>query len=633
MGLLELLQQGQTQLSAGSFPGDAPINDPQSGFIQDNSPTHTYYEDETVGQPNNGSKVISTLVNTGLDNTITAHDINKPTPILSTNYPELVSGEFNGAPSSPISPYRPYNTYLNSVPIQTPDSPQIPTLSSSSLDNTGSNASTTIIPNSLSYPNNYPEIEGVNLGALNGAPSDYQSPYNTDNTYLQNVSDDINSIDVNILGQTGLDNYNLSSAQTAITPNNLTYPNNYPGLVSGEFNGAPSLSYETPYNNINTYLSNVPIQNISSPQSTSLNQTGLDNTNTSAEPTATTPNSISAPNHYPALVSGEFNGAPSQYESPYNANYTYLGNMAIQDTNSPQNLTLGNTGLDNTNPSTAPSAIIPNDISYPNHYPALVSGEFNGAPSQYTSSYNSENPYLNSISIQDPNSPQIPTLGETGLDLDNSEYFPTAMQPSSIAYPNNYPAIEGVNLGGFGGPEQYDTNWNQDNTYFNNFNPDSDNSIQLAFTGSNLDNSSGTNVSTLSHVIPPLSIYKPNNYPIIPHVYLGEFNSSPSQYVTPYNSASSYLGQYDELKNETTNPQINTLDETGLDVENSDALITSLLFAPTNPDNITTYPTIVGVNLGVTGSGAQGFNQVYKPSNTYWNNYLTNRSLFDTLTA
>jgi hypothetical protein len=134
MGLLELLQQGQTLLSAGSFPNDAPINDPQSGFIQDNSPTHTYYEDETVGQPNNGSKAISTLGNTGLDNTITAHDINKPTPILTTNYPELVSGEFNGAPSSPISPYRPYNTYLNSVPIQTPDSPQIPTLSSSSLD-------------------------------------------------------------------------------------------------------------------------------------------------------------------------------------------------------------------------------------------------------------------------------------------------------------------------------------------------------------------------------------------------------------------------------------------------------------------------------------------------------------------
>ena len=291
--------------------------------------------------------------------------------------------------------------------------------------------------------------------------------------------------------------------------------------------------------------------------------------------------------------------------------------------------TLGNTALDNTQPLFDTLTLPPPTN---NNYPALVSGELNGAPSQYTSLYNSENPYLNSVPIQDPNSPQIPTLGETGLDLDNSEYSPTTIQPSSIAYPNNYPAIEGVNLGGFGGPEQYDTNWNQDNTYFNNFNPDSDNSIQLAFTGSNLDNT-GTGISTLSHVTPPLSIYRPNNYPSIPHVYLGEFNSGPSQYIIPYNSLSSYLEQYDELKNETTNPQTNTLDETGLDVENSDALPTSLLFAPTNPDNITTYPVITGINLGVTGSGAQGFNQVYKPSNTYWNNYLTNRSLFDTLTA
>jgi hypothetical protein len=349
MNLLERLQQGQTLLSAGSFPNDAPINDPQSGFIQSNLPDSTY-EDETLGQPNNGSVLVNTLDNTGLDNTIPTHDINKPIPLLTTNYPELVSGEFNGAPS------------------------------------------------------------------------------------------------------------------------------------------------------------------------------------------------------------------------------------------------------------------------------------------QYTSPYNSENPYLNSVSIQDPASPQIPTLGETGLDLDNSEYSSTAIQPSSIAYPNNYPAIEGVNLGGFGGPEQYDTNWNQNNTYLNSFNQDSENSIQLGFTGSNLDNSS-TGVSALSHVIPPSSVYNPVVYPIIPQVNLGEFNAGPSQYVTPYNSTDTYLDQYNELKDVNTNPQTNTLDETALDVENSDSLPTSLIYAPTNPDTITTYPVIAGINLGVTGSNAQAFNQIYKPSNTYWDSYKNNRSLFDTLTA
>jgi hypothetical protein len=73
MGLLELLQQGQTQLSAGSFPGDAPINDPQSGFVQDNS-IYNSYEDETIGQPNNGSKLANTLDDTALD--ITDFDSN-----------------------------------------------------------------------------------------------------------------------------------------------------------------------------------------------------------------------------------------------------------------------------------------------------------------------------------------------------------------------------------------------------------------------------------------------------------------------------------------------------------------------------------------------------------------------------
>ena len=466
MGLLELLQQGQTLLSAGSFPNDAPINDPQSGFIHSNLPTNTY-EDETLGQPNNGSTLINTLDNTALDITNFNQSNNIDSPIYDwvTNYPSLVSGDFNGTPSQ----------------------------------------------------------------------------------------------------------------------------------------------YEPLYNADNTYLSNIPIETPNSPQVNTLNQTGLDNTNSNAEQTATIPNNISAPNDYPELVSGKFGGSPLPYGALYNANNTYLSNIPVQDPNSTQINTLFSTGLDNTNTNFDPTTVVPDSISYPNNYPALTSGEFNGASSQYTSPYNSENPYLNSIPIQDPNSPQIPTLGETGLDLDNSEYSPTAIQPSSIAYPNNYPAIEGVNLGGFGGPEQYDT-------------------------GSNLDNT-GTGISTLSHVTPPLSIYRPNNYPTIPHVYLGEFNSGPSQYITPYNPASSYLEQYDELKNETTNPQINTLDETGLDVENPDALLTSLLFAPTNPDNITTYPVITGINLGVTGSGAQGFNQVYKPSNTYWNNYLTNRSLFDALTV
>jgi hypothetical protein len=657
MNLLERLQQGQTLLSAGSFPNDAPINDPQSGFIQSNLPNSTY-EDETIGQPNNGSTLINTLDNTALDitNFNQSNNIDSPTDDWVTNYPPLVSGEFNGAPSLYELAYSVNNTYLANVPIQTENSPQIPTLSSSSLDNTGSNAVTTIIPNSTSYPNNYPEIEGVNLGALNGTPSDYQSSYNTDNTYLQNVSDNVNSINTNILGQTGLDNTNFSYAQTTVTPNSTFYPNIYPSLVSGEFNGTPS-QYVTPYNLNSTYLDNIPIETPNSPQVNTLSQTGLDNTNSNAEQTATMPNNISAPNDYPELVSGKFGGSPSPYGTLYNADNTYLSNIPVQDPNSTQINTLFSTGLDNTNTNSDPTTVVPDSISYPNNYPALTSGEFNGASSQYTSPYNSENPYLNSIPIQDPNSPQIPTLGETGLDLEDATYAPTAIVPNSTSYPNNYPALSGVNLAGIGAPKQYSTNWRQNNNYLNNFGSSLHSSL---FGISNLDNASsttspplisnqinpqdafniifassltGAGTSVASNTPPPVTSTSPTNYPALEHVYLGEFNGAPSQYNTIYNASSTYLQKYNIIVNQITNPQTNTLDETGLDVENSDALSTSLLFAPTNPDNITTYPVIAGINLGVTGSGAQGFNQVYKPSNTYWNNYLTNRSLFDALTV
>jgi len=68
MGLKQLLEQGQTQLSVGSFPGDTPINDPQSGFVQENSSRYTY-ENEIIGQPNNGSILINTLDETSLDTT------------------------------------------------------------------------------------------------------------------------------------------------------------------------------------------------------------------------------------------------------------------------------------------------------------------------------------------------------------------------------------------------------------------------------------------------------------------------------------------------------------------------------------------------------------------------------------
>jgi hypothetical protein len=642
MNLLERLQQGQTLLSAGSFPNDAPINDPQSGFIQSNLPDSTY-EDETLGQPNNGSVLVNTLDNTALDNINPS--FNTPTfpPATNNNYPELASGEFNGAPSQYEPLYNANNTYLDNLPIQDDDSPQLNTLGQTGLDNTNNNAEpTSVIPNSISYPNNYPPLVS---GKFDGAPEQYDTPYNLDNTYLEDVPiKDSDSPQIPTLSEIN-------------PPTPWSAPTIYPGNALGKWRG-PSTNFVAPWSYGFPYDINL-FNNLSYvKQQDTLDKTSLDNTiPQSISTTNPIPNSNSYPNNYPALVSGEFNNAPSQYSSPYNPDNTYLDVISIQDSNSPQNFSLANTGLDNTNPLAAPSAIIPNDISYPNNYPTLVSGEFNGAPSQYTSPYNSENPYLNSIPIQDPNSPQIPTLGETGLDLNDAPYAQTAIVPNSTTYPNIYPALPGVNLSGIGAPKQYSTNWRQNNDYLTNFGSSLHSSL---FGFSNLDNASstissplisnqidpqdafniifassltGADTSVASNTPPPVTSTSPTNYPALEHVYLGEFNGAPSQYNTIYNASNTYLQKYNIIVNPITNPQTNTLDETGLDVENSDALPTSLLFAPTNPDDITTYPTIAGINLGVTGSGAQGFNQVYKPSNTYWDNYLTNRSLFDTLTA
>jgi hypothetical protein len=232
MNLLERLQQGQTQLSAGSFPGDAPINDPQSGFVQDNLPTNTY-ENETVGQPNNGSTLVNTLDNTGLDTTNFSQTTGTPPPTYDwvTNYPPLAKGEFNGTPSLYGLAYTAENTYLDNVPIQDPNSPQLPTLAQTGLDNNDTiSEPTTITPNSVSYPNNYPSLVS---GEFNGAPSQYQTIYNPNSTYLDQYNSIVNVANPQIdsLNKTGMDVEDLEYENTTFTPPNPDNITTYPAIV------------------------------------------------------------------------------------------------------------------------------------------------------------------------------------------------------------------------------------------------------------------------------------------------------------------------------------------------------------------------------------------------------------------
>jgi hypothetical protein len=631
MGLVELLQQGQTQLSVGAFPGDTPIYDPQSGFVQSNISANTY-ENETLGQPNNGSVLVNILDNTGLDNTIPLHDIDKPVPPLTANYPLLVRGEFDGAPSSPVSIYNPNNTYLSDVPIKDPNSPQLPTLFSSSLDNIDANAvQTATIPNSVSYPNNYPLLV---KGEFKGAPSPYESIYNHGATYLSDVPiKDPNSPQIPTLGQTSLDNTNSDSESTTDPiPNANAFPNNWPTVSPqtgmGKFGFQPN-QYVTIWASNNKYYSgfnyNVIITNSSNPLVNYMNLTGLTlDPNNFASFIQTYPfNQTYLGNPgFPSFVTGQFNGAPSIFPGTYDAGNTYLSNTPIQAPNSTQTTTLSKTGLDNTEASAAPSAIIPNSITYPNAYPLLTSGEFNGAPSQYVSPYNSSSTYLDAVPIQDPNSPQLPTLGETGLDSTDNNSSPTTIVPNNISYPNNYPAIEGVNLGTFSGaPTQYNTVYSPTNTYLNNIPIESETSRQVdtVLAGETaLDNTVQQSFVTTS---PPNNITSPTVYPSIPQTNLGEFNGAPSQYQTLYNPNSTYLDQYSVITNEA-NPQIEALQRTGMDVE--DELYDEVAIFPPNPDTVTVYPAqnVTSNTINNVGNAPHPFSQIWKPKNRYYNDYI-----------
>jgi hypothetical protein len=331
MGLKQLLEQGATQLSAGSFPGDAPINDPQSGFVQQNSPDNTY-EDEVIGTPNNGSTLINTLGNTALDNTQPLFDTSTLPPNTITDYPALASGEFNGASTQYQTVYSPNNTYLNSISIQDPNSPQISTLDQTGLDNNDTNSVlTTTIPNSTSYPNNYPQLAS---GEFGGAPSQYESPYNFDNTYLNSIFNINDTPQVNTLNQTGLDNTNNNTAPTTIVPNSITSPTNYgnvpnsPNVKLGEYGGAPS-QYNNEYTPNNTYLEQIDSPEFAGIQTTSISGSGLDSDLTTA--TSTTfavpnPDSITT---YPAsdvthnTLSSGFNSAPQQFNQIWNGQNKY----------------------------------------------------------------------------------------------------------------------------------------------------------------------------------------------------------------------------------------------------------------------------------------------------------------------
>lgn len=526
------------------------------------------YNDVVVGAPTSPLK--QSLPETGLDNTNPNSVPTTVSPINTTDYPSLAKGEYNSVSNQYTQVYGPNKTYLNNYN---------PNVQPNSLDETGLDVenigliSTTIAPS----PNTaYPSLASGEFGSKS---DNFNQIYTPGKTYLDTFNPNTQPNTIN-QGQTGLDNTNPISAPTTTIPFDSTQ---YPQFVQGEFNGVPTL-YNQVWGPGFGYLSNYN-PNI---QPNTLGQTGLDNTNTSFALTTTTPDT---PNIYPQFVQGEFGGAPSQYFQVWGPNNNYFNLYNPTLGNTIQVVTLGQTGLDTENPNFTPTTATPSTTT---QYPSLASGEFGGGSSQYIQNYNSNNTYLNNVPVEDPNSPQLNTLSQTGLDTENQNAAPTTTTPDTTTA---YPSLVSGEFSTAAG--QYTQNYNSNNTYLDsNFTDAQEGTLDL--TG--LDN---TDPNALPTVFTPNPITAPTTYPQPPQTYLGEFQGAPSQFEPQYTPlpGQSYLDNYDTIVNDNSNIQVNTLDQTRLDIESPSIL------------DPTTYPVLV---TGELGDAPSIYSQIYTPSNQYY---------------
>lgn len=527
------------------------------------------YNDVVAGAPTSPLK--QSLPETGLDNTNPNYTPTTVSPINITDYPSLAKGEYNSVSNQYTQIYGPDKTYLNNYD---------PNVQPNSLDETGLDVeniglvSTTAAPSpNTSYPN-------LASGEFGGQSNNFNQTYTPDKTYLNTFNSNTQPNTI-VQGQTGLDNTNPISLPTTTVPFDSTQ---YPQYVQGEFNGVPTL-YNQVWGPGFGYLANYN-PNI---QPSTLGQTGLDNTNTSFALTTTTPDT---PNIYPQFVQGEFGGAPSQYFQVWGPNNNYFNFYNPTSGNTIQVVTLGQTGLDTENPNSTPTTTTPNTST---SYPSLASGEFGGSSNQYTQIYNSSNTYLNNVPVEDPNSPQLNTLSQTGLDTENQNAAPTTTTPNTVT---QYPSLANGEFSTVAG--QYIQNYNSNNTYLNsNFTNAQEGTLDL--TG--LDN---TDPNVLPTTFTPNPITAPTIYPQPSQTYLGEFQGAPSQFEPQYTPlpGQSYLDNYNTIVNDNSNIQVNTLDQTSLDID-----------SPPVPDP-TVYPILA---TGEIGSAPTPYSQTFTPTNQYYN--------------
>ena len=187
------------------------------------------------------------------------------------------------------------------------------------------------------------------------------------------------------------------------------------------------------------------------------------------------PDSLTYPNVYPAIQNvslGAFNGEPSQYESLYNPNSTYLDtyNTVTNDDTNPLNNNLNLSGLDNTYPfESSPTAIVPTDDTT---YPVFSTGQWRGASQLFTQKYgpstNQYYPPFVTTSNTDLLSQQYDSLPKTGLDIDNENAIPTTdvvVNPDNITV---YPTSNVTSITG-SAPQPFNQVWKPVKKYYNDY--------------------------------------------------------------------------------------------------------------------------------------------------------------------
>jgi hypothetical protein len=225
-----------------------------------------------------------------------------------------------------------------------------------------------------------------------------------------------------------------------------------------------------------------------------------------------------------------------------------------------------------------------------------ATGEFNTGTTPFQQIWNSNRTYLNNFN---PNI-QPNTLGQTGLDNTNPNFVPSTTLPTD---PTIYPQLV---QGEFNStPTLYNQLYNPNNTYLNNFTAGGSVGIQpptLAQTGLDVDDPTAVPTTTV-----------PNTLTVYPATALGGLGQSAIQFLQIWTPVINYN---DIVVGTGISPLEQSLDETGLDVENQNAVPTT-----TTPNTVTQYPSLAS---GDFGGGASQYTQNWSPTNTYLNSNFTN---------